>query len=70
MKDVGDLEATGWSAVKSLGSPVLCQSLGDGNVWTVLDPGDDRLRRLIEEHGSADSEANLSAMGDDGLLTG
>lgn len=68
MKDARDLQATGWSAVESLSSPVLRQSLGDGNVWTVLDPGDDRLRRLIEERGSADSVANLSATGDDGLL--
>jgi hypothetical protein len=65
MEDAGDLQARGWSAVESLGSPVLRKSLRDGNFWTVLD---DRLRRLIEERGSADSEADLVATGDNGLL--
>ena len=67
MEDAGDLQARGWSTVESLGSPVLRQSLRDGNVWTVLDPGDDRLRGL---GGSGDCEANLFATGDDGLLRG
>ena len=49
MKDAGDLQARGWSALENLGSPVLRPSLGDGNVRTVLDSSDDRPRRLIDK---------------------
>ena len=47
MVDTRDSQTGSWIIVEGLSSPSLRPSLGDGNVQTVLDPGDDRLGRLI-----------------------
>lgn len=70
MEDARDKQPTAWGAAESLGSPVLRQSLGDRNVWTILYPGNHRPRRLVEELGSGDFEADLSATSDDSIFRG
>jgi len=41
--------------VKLFGNPVLGQRLVDGDIWTIFDPGDDRLTRLTGQWNSPEA---------------